>query len=67
MLDCEALEQAIAESGMTKRFIAGKLDFTVQALADKLRGRTEFRASEIQKMKELLKMTNAERDRIFFA
>ena len=67
MTDTKALEEAIAASGIMKKFICQRLGLTFQGLAEKVKGNSEFKASEIKLMQEILHLTNAERDRIFFA
>ena len=61
------LELAIKRAGITKRDIAKKLEISETALYHKLSGGVEFKASEIVKMKEILNLTNEQRDKIFFA
>ncbi len=60
------LREKIDKSGYKLRFIAKQLGLTYAGLLKKLRNETEFKASEIQAMKELLGLTNEERDKIFF-
>lgn len=67
MTDTMELELAIKRAGITKRDIAKKLEISETALYHKLSGGVEFKASEIVKMKEILNLTNEQRDKIFFA
>lgn len=67
MTDTKALEAAIVAAGVMKKHICSQLGLTFQGLSDKVNGRTEFKASEIRIMQDVLRLTNEERDRIFFA
>ena len=67
MVNTAALEEAITASGRTKVFIAGELGITVQGLRDKLQARTEFKASEIKRLKALLDLSITQCEKIFFA
>lgn len=61
------LRKMIDKSGYKLRFIASKLGITYQGFLRKINNETEFKASEIQGLKELLNLTDKERDEIFFA
>ena len=65
--DTKALEKAVASSGVMKKHICERLGLTFQGLAEKMKGRSEFKASEILAFQEALHLSNEERDRIFFA
>ena len=67
MTNTEALKRAISLSGYKLTFVAEQCGITYQAFLNKLNNDTEFKASEIQTLKTLLKLSNKERDRIFFA
>lgn len=67
MTDSEALKTLIVDSGMSISFIARKLGITREGFYKKLNNETEFKASEISRLKETLNLTNAQRDSIFFA
>lgn len=67
MTDLLALKNIIKNSGVTITAIADKLDVDRATVYNKLNGKNEFVASEIQKISEFLRLTNAERDKIFFA
>ena len=47
-------------------YVADKLGITYQGFLNKINNESEFKASEIQTLKELLNLTNKERDKIFF-
>lgn len=67
MTNSNMLRAKIDESGYKLRFIAGKLGITYQGFLKKINNETEFKASEIQILKELLNLTEEERNKIFFA
>ena len=61
------LREKIEQSGYKLRFIAEKIGITYQGLLNKINGRSEFRANEIQALYDLLGLTEEERVAIFFA
>ena len=67
MTDTIRLNKAIAESGITIVAIAKKIGISREGLYKKINNDTEFKASEISAMKKILRLTNEERDKIFFA
>ncbi len=67
MTNTKMLQEKIQESGYKLRFIAKKIGLTYQGFLKKSRNETEFKAREIQGLKELLNLTDSERDAIFFA
>lgn len=60
------LKQIIDGKGYKLSYVASELSLTREALYKKLRGDTEFKASEIAKLVELLKLTSKETKNIFF-
>lgn len=66
MTNTKALRDKIDESGYKLRYIAQQLGITYQGFLKKINNETEFKASEIQILFELLPMTETERDAIFF-
>lgn len=66
MTDLNLLLQAITDSGMTKKTIAERAGFSRERLYTILEG-SECRASEIEGLARALRLTNANRDKIFFA
>lgn len=66
MTDTKELEIKIRASGLRKEFIAEKMELSRYTLLNKLQGKTEFKASEITKLAQLLNLSNEDRDRIFF-
>ena len=66
MTDTERLRAVISESGLKLSFIAKKIGITPYGLSLKIENKNEFKASEIQTLKEMLNLSNKERDSIFF-
>lgn len=67
MTDSEALNKVIENSGLKLTFIARALKLSREEFYKKLNNQTEFKASEIVKMQEILNLSNEQRDKIFFA
>ena len=67
MTNTAMLENAIRASGLKKKHIYETLGISRQGLDLKIKGVNEFRASEIEKLCDLLKLTNRDRLAIFFA
>lgn len=61
------LELAIKRANITKRDLAKKLGISEMALYNKISNHAEFKASEIVKLQEVLKLSTKQRDVIFFA
>ena len=66
MTDSEALNKVIENSGLKLTFIARALKLSREGFYKKLNNQTEFKASEIVKMQEILNLSNEQRDKIFF-
>lgn len=67
MTDINLLKSTIEESGLRNRFIADKLGLSPEGFYKKLRGKSEFKVSEVGIIAELLRLSPAERDEIFFS
>ena len=67
MTDSEALNKVIENSGLKLTFIARALKLSREGFYKKLNNQTEFKASEIVKMQEILNLSNEQRDKIFFS
>ena len=67
MTNTELLEKRITESGYKKSFIANKIGKSAYALSLKIKNKTEFKASEITILCDLLGIDDQERMAIFFA
>lgn len=65
MVNTDALRASMRASGLKNGHIAEKLDISVMSLHRKVNGVTEFKASEIVKLSDMLQLTKAERDKIF--
>lgn len=67
MTDTEKLRCRITTCGYKLQFLAEKCGLTYFGFMKKVNNETEFKASEIKKLKELLDLTNEEANAIFFA
>lgn len=67
MTDTKELNAAIARVGLTKKAVAAALELSPTGFWKKLSNVSEFKAAEIKKLQSLLKLSDNERDRIFFA
>lgn len=67
MTNSALLNEVISESGITITAIARKLGITREGLYKKMNNETEFKASEIALMQNILHLPNKKRDAIFFA
>ena len=67
MTNTELLEQRIRESGMKRYVIAEKCGIDQRTLRNKIRGKSEFTASEIVTLSQILSLTGKVRDEIFLA
>lgn len=65
MIESKKLEKKIKESGLKKNKIAETLGISRQSLHFKVTGQNDFRASEINKLSKLLKLTRKETLDIF--
>ena len=65
-MNCEKLKKKIESTGLKIVFIADQLGITRESFYKKLNGSNEFKASEIRKLSEILVLSSAERDDIFF-
>lgn len=67
MTDSKTLSDEIINSGITITAIAKKIGITREGFYKKLNNETEFKASEISSLQDILRLTNKKRDEIFFA
>lgn len=67
MTNTKLLEEAIDRSGLKKGKIAERLGISRAGLINLINNRAEFRASQIMTLCDLLSLTTAQRDAIFFA
>ena len=66
MTDTEALEEMMIRSNASISFVSEKIGITNKAFSMKMHNISEFLASEIVSVKQILNLSNLERDRIFF-
>lgn len=66
MTNTSELEAAIARSGKSKNDLANKLGLARETLWKKINNIVEFKAGEILALQQLLHLSSAERDAIFF-
>lgn len=66
MTNTEMLKEVIRQSGFKRKYIAEKLGITYAGLMKKIRNESEFKASEIKILCDLLNICEKERDSIFF-
>lgn len=67
MTNTSLLEKYIEKSGYKKSFIAERLGLTAYGFALKVNNKSEFKASEMTILCELLKINAKDKDAIFFA
>lgn len=67
MTDTEELKSLIRDSGIKYVSIAKKLGITYYSLQKKIKNEREFKASEIAKLCDILRIENStQKDQIFF-
>uniref|UniRef100_UPI0040296B94 hypothetical protein n=1 Tax=Dialister hominis TaxID=2582419 RepID=UPI0040296B94 len=66
MTNTSELEAAIARSGKSKNYLASKLGLARETLWKKINNMVEFKAGEILALQQLLHLSSAKRDSIFF-
>lgn len=67
MVDFAELRKVINDSGMSITFIADKMGIERSNLYTRLNETVEFRVSEIENITKVLRLTDKQRDKIFFA
>lgn len=67
MTNSAALRKAVDKSGLKYIKIAGEMGISSYTLQKKIDNETEFKASEIVKLSDLLSLSETERSAIFFA
>lgn len=67
MTNTKLLEEAIERSGLKKGKIAERLGVSRAGLANLINGRAEFKVSQMLVLSDMLGLTDATRDAIFFA
>lgn len=66
MTDSKELSEVIEKSGLKIIHIASVLGLSREGLYKKINNQTEFKASEIVRLQEILNISNEKRDEIFF-
>lgn len=61
------LSEKIEQSGMKRKAIAAKMSLTTAGLANKLKGRRDFNATEIKNIANAINLSGDDILRIFFA
>lgn len=67
MVDTQLLDEKIYSSGIKVGHITNKIGISRQAFDRKKKNMLKFRVSEVYVLCDLLKLTDAEKERIFFA
>lgn len=67
MGDMTLLRRKIKDSGITVTAVADKIGVTRETLYNRLNGESEFKASEIACLTDMLRLKKAEQDAIFFS
>ena len=67
MTDVEKLKSKIKDTGLTITAISRKTGIMRETLYNKINGVSEFKASEIAAVSEVLRLSQEEREEIFFA
>lgn len=65
-MNIKLLKEYIKNNGYTYTFIAKKMCISRESLYKKLKGQTEFKASELNKLSILLHLSEEEASNIFF-
>ena len=67
MTNTALLEQCITNAGLKKNYIAQELGLSPYGLSNKINNRNEFKTSEIEKLCDILNISDLKtRDKIFF-
>ena len=67
MTDSKMFREAVARNGLKYRYLAAELGLSAYGLQRKIENHTEFKASEIKRLGELLQLSKGELENIFFA
>lgn len=67
MTDSQKLKSKITEANLTIAKLATMVNLSPTGLFNKIHNIREFRISEMLKISECLKLSNVDRDKIFFA
>lgn len=67
MTDTIRLREKMEKSGYKYKYIAAKIGLTYPGFLNKINNGTDFKASEIQRLCEILGIELEEKEKIFFA
>lgn len=67
MTDTARLKNLVESSGLKKTFIAEKLGLSYQGYLKKENGKSDFMATEVSILKDLLRLSNKEVSEIFLS
>lgn len=67
MTNTELLRKRIDEAGYKLQFVAEQCGLTYQGFMNKVNNKSEFTATEINKLRTLLRLSPEDVERIFFA
>ena len=67
MTDTQALRAAINNRGLKNKYVAAQMGLSSYEKKKKIENDSEFKASEIMKLSEILDLSVEEREAIFFA
>ncbi len=67
MVNTELLSEKIEKSGLKDKYVAEQLNLSPQGFLNKKQNKSEFKASEIKVLSELLNLTGNDISQIFFA
>ena len=67
MTDTKMLRERLSESGYKLRYIAEQIGITYAGFLKKINNETEFKASEIKAICDLIGIDAEDREKIFFA
>ena len=66
-MNCEELKKRIDERGLKIRYIADKLGISHEAMYNKIKGKSEFKVSEVAALAKVLNLSDKDIRAIFFA
>lgn len=66
MINKVLLKEAIKERGISITFLAKKIGISREGFYKKMNGTTEYKVSEVSKIKKILNLTDKDIDEIFF-
>lgn len=67
MVDTTKLSDSFKKSGLKNGYISRRLNISCNSLANKINNRTEFKASELTALQDILNLPNDKFFEIFFA